>query len=111
MENEEARVTPKAACSGAHRSFEVTVHTVGQCKPRNYLCEHVTALALERDLSLGFGPVDGATGELEIPTYKQKHTAHSMAPLLATPVRSSAIQHNSSATYSYFTKLERASKS
>lgn len=64
----------KAACSGAHRSFEATVHTVGQRKPRNYLCEHVTALMLRRDLSLGFGPVDGATGELEIPSHIQNHT-------------------------------------
>lgn len=37
---------------------EATVHTVGQCKPRNYLWKHVTALVLRWDLSRGFGPVD-----------------------------------------------------
>lgn len=63
----------KVAFSGAHRSLEATVHTVGQCKPRNYLSNHVAALVLRRDISLGFSPVDGATGELEIPPNIQNH--------------------------------------
>lgn len=48
----------KAVCRGAHRPFGSTVHAVGQCKPRDYLCEVEKGLVLGRDLSLG--PVDGA---------------------------------------------------
>lgn len=51
----------------AHNSSESTVHTVGQCKPTDYLCEVEGAEALERRRSPGLGPVDAASkGELEI---------------------------------------------
>lgn len=59
--------TPKQPAQWAHSSSESTVHTVGQCKPTDYLCEVEGALALGRRRGLGLGPVDAASrGELEI---------------------------------------------
>lgn len=47
-----------------HRSHSGTVQT--QKLP-------LTALQLRRDLSLGFGPVDGAAGGLETPSHRERH--------------------------------------
>lgn len=45
----------------AHSSSESTVHTVGQRKPTDYLCEAEGARALRRRRGLGLGPVDAAS--------------------------------------------------